>query len=93
MIYLFTQKVEHSENEKLDVVYFHPETDKIDLTEDIRDYALLAVPMKRLCSENCKGLCTNCGADLNNGPCDCREEKMDPRWEPLQKLKLKNKLN
>ncbi|MGB5289790.1 MAG: DUF177 domain-containing protein [Ignavibacteriaceae bacterium] len=93
MIYLFTQKIENSENEKMDVVYMHPETDKIDLTEDIRDYALLAVPMKKLCSENCRGLCPNCGINLNDNKCDCKEEKMDPRWEPLLKLKLKNKLN
>ena len=93
MIYLFTQKVEHSANEKMDVVYLHPETDKIDLTEDIRDYALLALPMKKLCSEDCKGLCSKCGKNLNEGTCNCKDEKIDPRWEPLQKLKLKNKLN
>jgi len=93
MIYLFTQKVEHFENDKMDVVYLHPETDKIDLTEDVRDYVLLAVPMKKLCSENCKGLCPKCGLNLNDGPCQCKEEKIDPRWEPLLKLKLKNKLN
>ena len=93
MIYLFTQKVEHSENDKMDVVYLHPETDKIDLIEDIRDYVLLAVPMKKLCSEDCKGLCPKCGLNLNDGPCQCKEENIDPRWEPLLKLKLKNKLN
>jgi uncharacterized protein len=90
---LFTQRVELSENDKMDVVYLHPETDTINLTDDIRDYALLAIPMKSLCSENCKGLCPNCGANLNDGPCKCKEEKIDPRWEPLLKLKLKNKLN
>jgi DUF177 domain-containing protein len=89
MIYLFMQNAENSENEKIDVVYLHPETDKIDLSEDIRDYALLALPMKKLCSEDCKGLCPKCGKNLNNGSCNCKDEKIDPRWEPLQKLKLK----
>ena len=93
MIYLFTQKVEYSESDKMDVVYLHPETDKIDLTKDVRDYVLLAVPMKKLCSENCKGLCPKCGLNLNDGTCQCKEENIDPRWEPLLKLKLKNKLN
>jgi uncharacterized protein len=93
MIYLFTQNVENSETEKIDIIYLHPDTDKIDLSKDIRDYALLAVPMKKLCSEECKGLCPKCGKNLNDGPCDCRDEEMDPRWEPLQKLKTKNNLN
>ena len=75
------------------MIYLHPETDKIDLAKDIRDYAILAVPMKKLCSEDCKGLCPKCGKNLNDGTCDCHEEKMDPRWEPLQKLKIKNNLN
>ena len=93
MIYLFTQDVANYDNKKIDVVYLHPETDKIDLSKDIRDYALLAIPMKKLCSEDCKGLCPKCGKNLNDGPCDCRDEEMDPRWEPLQKLKIKNNLN
>jgi uncharacterized protein len=93
MIYLFIQNINDSENEKIDIIYLHPETDKIDLSEDVRDYALLALPMKKLCSENCKGLCPKCGKNLNDGPCECRDEKIDPRWEPLQKLKTKNKLN
>ncbi len=43
----------------------------LDLTEAIRQYALLAIPMKPLCRENCAGLCPNCGHNLNQGPCDC----------------------
>jgi uncharacterized protein len=85
--------VENSENEKIDVVYLHPETDKINIGEDVRDYALLALPMKKLCSEDCKGLCPKCGKNLNDGSCNCKDEKIDSRWEPLQKLKLKNNLN
>ena len=92
MIYLFTHDVNDSAKGKIDLIYLHPETDKIDLAKDIRDYAILAVPMKKLCSEDCKGLCPKCGKNLNDGTCDCHEEKMDPRWEPLQKLKTKNNL-
>ena len=92
IIYLFSHKSDNDESERNEFVFVHPETDKIDLSQDIRDYALLALPMKKLCSEDCKGLCPKCGKNLNEGPCDCREETMDPRWEPLQKLKLKNKL-
>ena len=90
MVYLFRSNIDESENEKGEVVYLHPETDKIELDDDIRDYAILAVPMKKLCSEECKGLCPKCGKNLNDGPCNCTEEIIDPRWEPILKMKTKN---
>ena len=58
----------------------------LDLTEAICQYALLAIPMKTLCSENCAGLCSNCGKNLNYGPCDCPPQDTDPRWSELRKL-------
>jgi uncharacterized protein len=90
MVYLFRVNFDESESEREEVVYIHPGTDKIDLDKDIRDYALLAVPMKQLCSDDCKGLCLKCGKNLNEGLCDCTEEIIDPRWEAIQKLKTKN---
>jgi len=56
----------------------------IDLTEAIRQYALLAVPMKPLCREDCAGLCLDCGHNLNQGPCDCSPSEPDPRWAELK---------
>jgi len=47
----------------------------------------LAVPMKPLCREDCQGLCPSCGADLNAGTCDCKDDWVDPRWAALAKLK------
>jgi len=91
MVYLFRVNFDDEESEKEEVVYIHPETDKIELDKDIRDYAVLAVPMKNLCSDDCKGLCPKCGKNLNDDPCSCTEENIDPRWEPIQKLKSKNK--
>ncbi len=90
MVYLFRGNIGETENEKEDVVYLHPDSDKIELDKDIRDFAILGVPMKKLCSDDCKGLCPRCGKNLNEGICDCSEEKIDPRWEPIQKLKSKN---
>jgi uncharacterized protein len=89
MIYLFRANYDGSEKE--DIVYLQPDNDKIDLDKDIRDYAILGVPMKKLCSDDCKGLCPKCGKNLNEGSCNCSEEIIDPRWEPLEKLKSKNK--
>jgi len=43
----------------------------LDLTEALRQCALLAIPMKPLCREDCAGLCLNCGHNLNLGPCSC----------------------
>jgi uncharacterized protein len=89
MVYLFRVNFDDEESEKEEVVYIHPETDKIELDKDIRDYAVLAVPMKNLCSDDCKGLCIKCRKNLNDGNCNCTEENIDPRWEPIQKLKSK----
>jgi uncharacterized protein len=47
--------------------------------------------MKKLCREDCKGLCNVCGKDLNDGDCNCDRSNADIRWLPLKELK--NKLN
>ncbi len=59
----------------------------LDLTEAVRQYALLAIPMKPLCKENCAGLCPFCGQNFNRGPCGCPPRVADPRWSELSKLK------
>jgi uncharacterized protein len=58
----------------------------IDLGEAVRQYSLLAVPMKPLCREDCRGICAGCGKNLNEGPCACPQREMDPRWAALNKL-------
>ena len=58
----------------------------LDLTEAIRQFSLLAIPMKPLCSEDCAGICQNCGKNLNEGSCDCPKDDIDPRWSELTKL-------
>ena len=61
----------------------------IDLEDLMREQFLLALPMKPLCSEACKGLCPECGANLNTNPCECRPSWVDPRLKGLSDL-LKN---
>jgi uncharacterized protein len=58
----------------------------LDLTEAVRQYMLMALPMKALCVEDCAGLCPDCGQDLNRGPCDCPPREIDARWSELTKL-------
>ena len=58
----------------------------LDLTEAVRQYALLVIPMKPLCREDCAGLCPKCGQNLNQGTCDCPPQEVDPRWSKLSEL-------
>ena len=49
----------------------------------------LAVPMKFICQESCKGLCVTCGADLNEGPCRCKVSDVDSRLAVLKEFRKK----
>lgn len=55
----------------------------LDLTEAVRQYRMMALPMQPLCREDCAGICPRCGQDLNLGPCSCPQETTDPRWASL----------
>ena len=59
----------------------------LDITEAVRQYALMAIPFKALCRDNCAGLCPTCGKNLNEGPCQCPADGTDPRWSALEQLK------
>jgi len=61
--------------------------DQIDLTHLIMEQFQLALPMKALCSNTCKGLCPQCGTNLNTGSCDCSVKWEDPRLAALKALK------
>ncbi len=86
LITCFFEEREDDEND-INLKFLTVDQDKIDLSEEIREYMLLAVPMKNLCNEDCKGLCTKCGINLNESTCGCPQEKIDSVWEPLKKLK------
>lgn len=59
----------------------------VDLYPLARDQLLLALPIKPLCKEDCKGLCPKCGADLNEKDCGCRRGEADERFAALARLK------
>ncbi|HET9531182.1 MAG TPA: DUF177 domain-containing protein [Blastocatellia bacterium] len=69
----------------LSVSFYQGQT--IDLDELLREQVELALPMARLCSEQCKGLCPQCRANLNERQCQCTVEETDPRWAALKDLK------
>lgn len=60
----------------------------LDLAEVLRQDVLLELPMHVLCREDCRGLCSECGTNLNEASCDCKPD-IDPRWSSLTDL-LKN---
>jgi uncharacterized metal-binding protein YceD (DUF177 family) len=71
---------------------FHQELqgeDFVDLTASMREDIILELPQRALCAEDCKGLCPQCGQDLNRGPCRCKPSRGDLHWHALDRLKLK----
>ncbi|MEG3071125.1 MAG: DUF177 domain-containing protein [Candidatus Syntrophopropionicum ammoniitolerans] len=65
--------------------------DYIDLTPAVINSIFLGLPMKAVCAEDCQGLCSVCGANLNKENCGCALEEGDPRFNVLKKLLKKNR--
>lgn len=84
-IYLFGKREDDTANP--DIYFLTPDIDKIELNSDVKEYANLSIPLKVLCREDCKGLCSKCGINLNEASCDCETSEGDPRWAALNKLK------
>jgi uncharacterized protein len=63
--------------------------EEVDLTPLIREQMLLALPTRPLCREDCRGLCAQCGANLNERECGCRVEAADSRLAVLRSLKVR----
>jgi uncharacterized protein len=72
-------------DEDLETSYYRD--DVIDLNELLREQFYLVLPMKPLCDEDCRGLCPQCGANLNVGACGCAVEWNDPRLAALKDMK------
>ena len=64
--------------------------DVIDFDDLVREQIELALPMARLCGDDCQGLCPECGANLNDTDCACKAEQVDSRWAMLKELKSNN---
>ncbi len=74
---------------KEDLEFGFYEGDRFDLAEVVRELVALAIPMKHLCRDDCKGLCQKCGKDLNEGPCGCPQVENKGAFEALKKLKTR----
>ena len=73
------------EEEDLETSYYRD--DQVDLNQLLREQFYLALPMKPLCDDACKGLCAQCGTNLNTGTCSCHAAWEDPRLAPLKQLR------
>ncbi len=79
-----TRRREQEDSE--DYVFFKGTDLRVDISEPIRQTAILSLSLKPVCSEGCKGLCPQCGTNLNEQTCGCVKESIDPRWEGLRDL-------
>ncbi len=72
------------EDDDLEAAFYRDEV--IDLGQLMKEQFYLALPMKPLCQEGCRGLCPHCGANLNQSTCNCETQWVDPRLEALRTL-------
>ncbi|MBQ0084524.1 MAG: DUF177 domain-containing protein [Clostridiales bacterium] len=80
--YILATELENEDNDDILLVADM----EFNLDELCRTDVLLHIPMKHLCSPECKGLCAGCGKNLNRESCTCSKREIDPRLEALAKL-------
>ena len=78
-------KSQELSGDEMDVGFYAGE--EIDIAGIVREQVLLEVPMKPLCRNDCRGICSKCGADINEQACACKDDQIDPRLAPLAKYK------
>ena len=72
-----------SDEEEGTTLLIHQRNGVVNLRGALRECTVLAYPQSPVCAENCQGLCSSCGVDLNHETCDCSTGNYDPRWEGL----------
>jgi uncharacterized protein len=81
----FQELFEYEDNEDLDEDAFKLEGDLMDLEPVLRDSLVLSLPLAPLCDDECRGLCNQCGTDLNENP-EHQHDVVDARWQALSAL-------
>ena len=79
--YMLAEEVQDEENDDILLL----DQGEVDLADLARTVFILGMDTKTLCSEDCQGLCFRCGANLNEGSCQCKPD-IDPRWASLAQL-------
>lgn len=78
-------KLNDLEKDEADMGFY--EGDGVELNDVLREFVLLALPMQRLCSESCKGVCPICGQNRNQQQCECKTTAVDDRWAALKEMR------
>ncbi len=73
-------------SDDIEILKLASDAREIDISPLLREAVLLNHPIKMLCDPECKGICPNCGVDLNKEACQCSGGGTDPRWDELKKL-------
>jgi uncharacterized protein len=81
---LDTNQPQYSEDD--DFIILPRTTGEYEISDRVREAILLELPLKPLCSEDCRGLCPMCGVNLNETDCECTPDKTDERWDSLKQL-------
>jgi uncharacterized metal-binding protein YceD (DUF177 family) len=76
----------HSELDSDEIEILPENSKEIDISQTIHDAFILNRPIQLLCKKDCKGLCVNCGVNLNKKSCNCQQDEIDPRFEKLKLL-------
>jgi len=79
-------QVGKGEYEDDDIEVLPDNTKEIELNNLINEVFLINRPIQKICQEDCKGLCPDCGKNLNQTTCNCKNERIDPRLEKLKSL-------
>jgi len=77
---------EDGEADDEDYAIFKSADRRVDIGPLVAQAIILALGLKPLCDEACKGLCSQCGVNRNETTCECKTERIDPRWEGLKDL-------
>jgi uncharacterized protein len=89
--FIIRSDAHHSADERVEkddeeYVYYHGNDQRVDVTGQVLLALILAVDMKPLCQEDCRGLCPTCGINWNEATCTCSPVATDSRWDGLKKL-------
>lgn len=82
----FTELFTFASHAREDTELIYPENGQIDFGPIVREYMLIDVPITPICKADCKGLCVECGNNLNHEPCNHGPDQIDPRMAVLKSL-------
>lgn len=80
------KEIDMNESDEEKDELFYISDDKLDIEKLVYNEILVNLPMKVLCSENCKGICNRCGANLNSQTCNCDTTELDPRMSKIRDI-------